>query len=503
MHVTAEVSAARPPLTAGRSKRARRSLTKAPTQPSLSFDGTSFTHLPNKENPCISNGLAVKCAHSINGSAGCVNNQLSLFNPGVLAHAKADTPALCVSPPEKARCMMQTRQEKGLQIASQTERAITSNGTFWTVPSQTSSKSYAVTVDPPLCTCADFRQNAMECKHVHAVKFHLAREAGAALPEAPKQKRRTYRQDWSAYNASQVHEKARFLELLSGLCSTLDEPAQFKGRPRILLADRIFACAFKVYSTLSGRRFNSDVMEAKQRGYVSTAPTYSAIYRYLESEELTPVLRRLITESALPLKAVEQDFSVDSSGFSTCTYVRWYGMKYGNTEDWHDWIKLHAMVGVKTHVVTSVELSERHAHDGKFFEPLVNDTARNFNLRDVSADKAYSHRAHLRLVEKHGGTPYIAFRSNARGDGKCATWNRIFHYYSLHREEYMMHYHKRSNIESTFSMIKSRFGERLRSRTQTAQVNEVLCKVLCHNLCVLVQSMYELGVDVTFSSETR
>ena len=52
-------------------------------------------------------------------------------------------------------------------------------------------------------------------------------------------------------------------------------------------------------------------------------------------------------------------------------------------------------------------------------------------------------------------------------------------------------------------MIKSRFGERLRSKTKTAQINEVLCKVLCHNLCVLVQSMYELGVDVSFGTETQ
>jgi transposase len=397
--------------------------------------------------------------------------------------------------------MMQSRQERGLQIASQSERQIINNETFWTVPSQSSSKSYAVTIDPPFCTCQDFRNNAMECKHVHAVKFHLAKESGATLPEAPPQKRKTYKQEWHEYNLAATNEKARFLELLHALCDVVEEPPQFKGRPRVLLADRIFACAFKVYSTVSGRRFNSDLMEAKRRSYVSTAPTFSAIYRYLESEELTNTLKRLIEESALPLKAIEQDFSVDSTGFSTCTYVRWYGMKYGNTEDWHDWIKLHAMVGVKTHIITSVELSERHAHDSQFFAPLVNDTARNFTLRDVSADKAYSHRAHLRLVEKHGGTPYIAFRSNARGDGKCETWNRIFHLYSLHRDEYMMHYHQRSNVESVFSMIKARFGERLRSRTHTAQVNEVLCKVLCHNLCVLVQSIYELGVEVTFSSE--
>jgi hypothetical protein len=30
------------------------------------------------------------------------------------------------------------------------------------------------------------------------------------------------------------------------------------------------------------------------------------------------------------------------------------------------------------------------------------------------------------------------------------------------------------------------------------QMNEVLCKVLCHNLCVLIQAIHELGIDATF-----
>ena len=34
-----------------------------------------------------------------------------------------------------------------------------------------------------------------------------------------------------------------------------------------------------------------------------------------------------------------------------------------------------------------------------------------------------------------------------------------------------------------------------------ATVNEVLCKVICHNLCVLVQSIYELGIDPVFWKE--
>jgi hypothetical protein len=52
-------------------------------------------------------------------------------------------------------------------------------------------------------------------------------------------------------------------------------------------------------------------------------------------------------------------------------------------------------------------------------------------------------------------------------------------------------------------MIKAKFGETIRSKTATAQMNEALAKVLCHNLCVLVQSMYELGIDPAFwSGET-
>ena len=57
-----------------------------------------------------------------------------------------------------------------------------------------------------------------------------------------------------------------------------------------------------------------------------------------------------------------------------------------------------------------------------------------------------------------------------------------------------------SNVETTFHMIKAKFGQRLRSRTLTAQINEALCKVLCHNLCVVIQSFHELGIETNFTA---
>lgn len=41
----------------------------------------------------------------------------------------------------------------------------------------------------------------------------------------------------------------------------------------------------------------------------------------------------------------------------------------------------------------------------------------------------------------------------------------------------------------------------VRSKTDTAMTNEVLCKILCHNICCLIQAMYELGIEPTFWEE--
>ncbi len=104
---------------------------------------------------------------------------------------------------------------------------------------------------------------------------------------------------------AQTHEKDQFLELLSALCRGIAEPHRAKsGRPRLPLADAIFAACFKVYSTVSCRRFMNDRRDAQDRGYIERTPHFNSIFNYLENPDLTPILRALIVESSLPLKAV-------------------------------------------------------------------------------------------------------------------------------------------------------------------------------------------------------
>lgn len=102
-----------------------------------------------------------------------------------------------------------------------------------------------------------------------------------------------------------------------------------------------------------------------------------------------------------------------------------------------------------------------------------------------------------------GRCPTIPFKIDANPtSGKSEVWKRLYHFYWFHHEEFKKHYHKRSNVESTFSMIKAKFGERLRMKGERARQNEVLLKVVCHNLCCVIQSMYELGVDPVFRPES-
>lgn len=46
--------------------------------------------------------------------------------------------------------------------------------------------------------------------------------------------------------------------------------------------------------------------------------------------------------------------------------------------------------------------------------------------------------------------------------------------------------------------MKAKFGDGLCSKLDVAMKNGVLCKCLCHNICCLIQSMYELDIEPVF-----
>jgi len=407
------------------------------------------------------------------------------------------------------RGVLDARQQRGLVIAATAN--IVRKGGAWMVPSQSGKGRYTVCLDPHdrHCSCPDHEARGVKCKHIFAAEYVISRESNSdgsvTVTErmtVQKTVQRTYPQNWTAYNAAQTHEKERFLDLLRDLCAgVIEEKRPRNGRPRLPIQDAIFAACFKVYSTVSGRRFMNDLRDAQAKGYISKLPHFNSIFNYLESPELTTILREMITESSLPLKAVEVDFAADSSGFTTSRFVRWFDHKYGAVRQQHEWVKVHLMCGVRTNIVTAVEILDKDASDTKLLPALVDATAQNFRLNEISADKGYGSVKNYKAIQRHGATPYIAFKSIHTGRAE-GLWQRMYHFYQFNRAEFLQHYHKRSNVESTFSMIKAKFRDHVRSKTDVAMKNEVLCKIICHNICCLIQESHELGIDTAFWAET-
>jgi transposase len=398
--------------------------------------------------------------------------------------------------------LLEARKSRGFEIAQ--AKHITKNDKGWLVPSQSNGTPYIVQLSDngsePMCNCPDYQYRRMKCKHIFAVELTVTREIDEqGIVTETKTTKVTYTQDWTAYDLAQKQQKELFMQLLRDICAVIPQPEYTFGRPTLPLSDMIFASALKVFTTFSLRRFITDVEIAKDKGYISKAPCYSTIGVYMEKPELTPIIKELITISSLPLTSVETDFTIDSSGFGTSRFVKWFDHKYGKEKDYRTWVKAHLVCGVKTNVVTAVELTMTNEGDTKFLPELVVQTAKNFKIDELSGDKAYSSRANMELINELGAVPYIPFRKNATGRAKgSAMWKKMYHYFEYKHEEFLEHYHKRSNAETTFHMIKSKFGDSVRSKTEVAQVNEVLLKVLCHNICVIIQEMFELGIEPNF-----
>lgn len=394
-----------------------------------------------------------------------------------------------------------SRRERGLALAKGKPRAFRHvAGDVFFVPSQTAAGSgYVVDVAASTCSCPDFEERGGACKHQWALRYfrhELEMPDGSFV--VTESVRLTYPQNWPAYNRAQCEEKERAQVLLRSLCDGIEQPKQATGRPRLPLRDAVYGATMKVFGTMSGRRSTSDLRACEDAGLMGHAPAYNTVSKYMEKPELLPLLSVLVNESARPLAAVERSFAYDATGFASPAYVRYFDHKHGQDRRVQQWVKLHAGVGTLTNVVTAAVVTDGTTHDSPVFPELVEQTAASgFQMREVAADKAYLSHANLAIIEKHGAVPYIPFKSNS-GDTGSGAWERMYHLYALNREVFLAHYHKRSNVETTFSAIKRKFGANVRSRVQAAQFNEVLLKCLCHNLSMLVHSIHELGIDPRF-----
>jgi len=315
---------------------------------------------------------------------------------------------------------------------------------------------------------------------------------------------RKYTQDWPAYDQAKTNEDRLFKKMLEELLflAIEENPTPKRGRKAYSLRDKIFCMCIKAFYRSSLRKGQSILKELQRLHYINKVPCFKTIDNFFNDETLSTILDNLILISALPLAPLEETGAVDATGFSLKAYERWSDFKYGKEEGkLRLWRKAHAMAGCKTNIIIGVEVTGGHVNDVTMFEKVVSKRVQYFtNMRDIVADKAYTCRPVFNVASKLGLTPIMKFKSNHTSKSRgCMLWFQMMYYWWNHAEEALERYHKRSNVETSFHMLKQRLGRRLYTKNMTANINEIKIMCLCHNLCILIQETFESDINVDFA----
>ena len=365
----------------------------------------------------------------------------------------------------------------------------------FTVKSQFSYGTYVVTKnnDEWKCTCPDFMNNGHICKHILAVQQKLEKYNNAT---SKMESRSSI--SWTDYNLTQQTEGTAFVTYLKELVSNIEEPVRVgAGRPSAPLSELVMCAILKAYTQKSARRNTASLDVLGDN--IDHVYHFNTVIKTLNREDVTPILQELVRLSALPLSSIETQFAIDSSGFRTTNFGEWCDTKHGDVftaengrqiraRREHEWLKCHIACGTLSNIVTDVVITNSTGEDTSDmhnFLNLLDNTNGYFNVKEISADKGYLSKENYAGAEKMGVAPFILFKSNSKLTKGCPAWNTAFRSLISKPEDWLEHYHRRSNVESTFGAIKAKFGETLRSKNNTSRINELLCKIIAYNITVV------------------
>jgi transposase len=400
---------------------------------------------------------------------------------------------------------IEARKARGHEIALRFKgKIVRRKDGIWNVPSETSPrKRYEVDPDPtnPSCTCLDHQETGEKCKHLFAVleiKGRVGGKAGATPAPKAKPPKPTEERDWSTYNSTQTNEEDEIEPLLWQLCQNIQEPPYARGRPPIPWSDQVFAATMKVYLEKSARRVMPRLRRSLDEGFLTRPVTFNTISSFLEKDEATKILLDLLVRSSLPAAPFERVFAADSTGFAGNKFVKWQDIKYRGRHE-HIWAKMHAMVGISTHVLTAVLIKERDTADLGQLPELLRITGQNFIIEEVLCDKVYNTFHNQKEIAEIGARAFIPPKSTFTGRAGGA-FKASFIDWNENREESLAHYGQRAQVETAFSSMKMNFGDSLRSKNELPMKNEALCKALNHNLRCLIRLMYSHKIGIEFMS---
>lgn len=257
------------------------------------------------------------------------------------------------------------------------------------------------------------------------------------------------------------------------------------------------------FPNLSARRARGLLVLFKKVKLINVdVPCFKSLCSYRTEPLLSTVLDELTEESSKPLAKIEHDFATDATGIKTKLFSTWYGLRCKKRIRRRDHLTIHATCGVKSNIVTALNVEVKKGKDNVILREHVDKTSNNFKIDEWSGDGVYWCKENCSKVAEKNGKPFFKCKTgktawNGKQDGHPA-W-KVMNSESINdSEEYNKHYHKRSNVESTNMSKKMLHGDKVYSKLDSARINEEILRWINHNLNVLNRARHQWGIIPSF-----
>ena len=179
---------------------------------------------------------------------------------------------------------------------------------------------------------------------------------------------------------------------------------------------------------------------------------------------------------------------VDGTGVGTKKIERWstkkierWSTKKKDAGKHHAYHKLHARTDNDRMTVEDYTVTKGTAGDSPAGKRLLR--RRDPGAGDTCMDAAYLSRDMCNLVDELGRDPYIWPKKNTVHNTKGSpSWASMVRLFEDDPDEFMLHYHARSTVESVFNAIRTRYGNALLHTNRISQRHEIGLRVICHNI---------------------
>ncbi len=303
-------------------------------------------------------------------------------------------------------------------------------------------------------------------------------------------KKKRWPRDEVLYNKIQENEFLNLFEFVRYLTNYVCKERKMKSMITCLLIIHKFP-------DFSLRRARGFLLLLKKFNIISVdIPCFKTLSNYREDNSLQIILDKLIEESSKPLSVIEHDFATDATGIRTTLFSSWYSIRCQKEIKKRDHLTIHITTGVKSNIVTALNVEIKAGNDNKIFRDHVDKTSENFKINEWSGDGRYWCKDNCWKVQEVGAKPYFKVWKNWSGKSRgCMPWKLMNLEFNNNPEEYGKHYHKRSNVESTNHSKKALLGEKVYSRIPSARINEETLRWINYNINVLNRARYEWGIN--------